>query len=70
MYLNIYFTNYFFHGLNNLSFPSFPKSDHTPVLQDRAECASAGQVFNDCDTWPDFGLSREALTVLLDLSEK
>ncbi len=60
-YLNIYFTNYFFIALNNLYFPSFPKSDQTPVLQDRAECASAGQVFNG------FGLSREALTVLLDL---
>ncbi len=60
-YLNISSTNYFVIALNNLSFPSFPKSDQTPVLQDRAECASAGQVFNG------FGLSREALTVLLDL---
>ncbi|XP_058626577.1 uncharacterized protein LOC131537288 [Onychostoma macrolepis] len=35
--------------------------EQTPVLQDTAECVSAGQVFNG------FGLSREALTVLLDL---
>ncbi|XP_058627335.1 uncharacterized protein LOC131537724 [Onychostoma macrolepis] len=54
--------------------PGLPASNHperrtafnstqnqTPVLQDKAECASAGQVFNG------FGLSREALTVLLDL---
>lgn len=54
-------TNYFVIALNNFSFPSFPKSEQTPVLQDKAECVSAGQVFNG------FGLSREALTVLLDL---
>ncbi len=57
----LYSTNYFEIALNNFSFPSFPKSDQTPVLQDKAECASAGQVFNG------FGLSEEALTVLLDL---
>ncbi len=44
-YLNIYFTNYFVTALNNFSFPSFPKSDQTPVLQDKAESASAGQVY-------------------------
>ncbi len=60
-YLNISSTNYFVIALNNFSFPSFPKSDRTPVLQDKAECASAGQGFNG------FGLSGEALTVLLDL---
>ncbi len=60
-YLNISSTNYFDIALSNFSFPSFPKSDQTPVLQDKAECASAGQVFNG------FGLSGETLTVLLDL---
>ncbi len=62
-YFNIPFTNYFILALNNLSFPSFPKSEQTPVLQDRAarvyrmrECVLNG-----------FGLSREALAVLLDL---
>ena len=60
-YVNISCTNYVVIALNNFSFPSFPKSDQTPVLQDKAECASAGQVFNG------FVLSRETLTVLLDL---
>ena len=60
-YVNISCTNYVFIALNNFSFPSFPKSDQTPVLQDQAECGSAGQVFNG------FVLSRETLTELLDL---
>ena len=60
-YVNISCTNYVVIALNNFSFPSFPKSDQTPVLQDKAECGSAGQVFNG------FVLSRETLTVLQDL---
>ena len=59
-YLNISCTNYVVIALNNFSFASFPKSDQTPV-QDKAEWACAGQVFNG------FVLSRETLTVLLDL---
>ena len=60
-YLNIASTNYFVIALNSLSFPSFRKSEQTPLLQDKAECGSAGHFFNG------FQLSREALTVLLDL---
>ena len=59
-YFNIPCTNYVVIALNNFSFPSFPESEQTPV-QDKAECVSAGQVFNG------FVLSRETLTVLLDL---
>lgn len=47
--------------VQTLVFAEGVRTDQTPVLQDKAECASAGQVFND------LGLSREALTVLLDL---